>query len=106
MMSKTSVRFLFVFLLAIVANANVTSEARAEDPKRVIESVADYAISQIANGSSWSSRRSAARQIVTSRFDVRGAGRFALGSSAVAILAVDESLVEESSIFRKSSCCH
>jgi phospholipid transport system substrate-binding protein len=80
MMTRISVQFLLLFFVTIVGSVGLTEQAKAEDPKRVIESVADYAISNIANGGSWSSRRSAARQIVSSRFDVKGAGRFALGS--------------------------
>ncbi len=81
MMNRLSVQLFLMFFVTLAGSMNFAVEAKAEDPKAVIETVADYAISQIANGGSWSSRRAAARQIVSSRFDVRGAGRFALGSS-------------------------
>jgi ABC-type transporter MlaC component len=89
-------RFLFRFLILPVlaiglGSTGLVGKAQAEDPSSVISSVANKAISQIANGGSWSSRRSAARSIVSSRFDVRGAARFAAGSAWKSASSNDQS---------------
>ena len=81
MTRRISIQFLFLLFVTLMGSSTFVGSAHAEDPKRVIESVANYAITNIANGGSWSSRRSAARRIVTSRFDIKGAGRFALGKN-------------------------